>query len=128
MQIVITIRTEEPETPEKLEPTMRTPSRLDPIEELKHGETITVSYTARYQSSNVPFADFNRGDRRWINYLIEDLSRIAVASPTDAAIMQEYASVRARGNSRQTWQEFIDGLLADKVRAQMDFTVSQLKH
>ena len=118
-----------PEDEPKPEPVKKTPKRLDPIDELRNAAgPITINYDARYQNSNVPFADFNRGDRRWLNLLIEDLSKIAIGSPADAAIMQGRATVKTRFNSKQTWQEFIDGLMQDKVKSGMDFTEGQIKH
>jgi hypothetical protein len=118
---------EEPET--TVAPPAQQPKRLDPIDELINASgPIQISYTPRFQNSTIAFADFSRGDRRWIDALVEDISRIAIASPTDNALMKSTASVRTRSHGKQTWQEFIDGLLADKVQRKMDYTEGQLKH
>jgi len=118
---------EEPET--TVAPAPEKPMRLDPVDELINASgPIQISYTPRFQNSNIAFADFNRGDRRWIDALVQDISRIAIASPTDNALMKSTASVRTRSHGKQSWQEFIDGLIADKVQRGMDYTEGQLKH
>ncbi|KQO79464.1 hypothetical protein [Rhizobium sp. Leaf262] len=116
-----------PEPPQ--EPAPSAPKRLDPISELKAAAgPVVLQYKVRFQNSNIPFLDFSRGDRRWLGLLLQDLQRIYIASPTDAVIMGTKASVRNRYQQAQTWQEFIDGMVADKVTKGFDFTAGQLKH
>ncbi|MBW6421639.1 hypothetical protein KX729_09320 [Rhizobium sp. XQZ8] len=120
---------DEEENPTPLEKGPTTPKRLDPIAELKQSAgPIQIEFTKRFQNSNIPYLDFSRGDRRWLNLLLEDLQRIYIASPTDAVIMSGKAPVRPRDGSRQSWQEFIDGMVSDKVKKGFDFTEGQLKH
>jgi hypothetical protein len=129
MELVISIfvglTEEENPTPS---PETNTPKRLDPIEELKAASgPIVLEYTVRFQSSNIPFLDFSRGDRRWLEFLLKDLQRVYIASPADAMIMSGKATVRNRYHQAQTWQQFIDGMVNDKVN-KGDFTAGQLKH
>ena len=106
------------------------PTRLDPISELKAtAGPITVDFTPRYQNSrSIAFMDFSRGDRRWLNYLLLDLQRIGIGTPVDNKIMQSIATARNAFRQKQTWLEFINGMVADKVHAGHDFSTGQLKH
>ncbi|UHS56017.1 hypothetical protein [Agrobacterium vaccinii] len=127
--INIFIGLDKEENPDLVPDQPTTPKRLDPISELKSAAgPIVLTYTVRYQNSNIPFLDFDRGDRRWLGFLLQELQRIYIASGPDAVIMSAIAPVRNRYQQSQTWQQFIDGLVTDKVSKGFDFTAGQLKH
>lgn len=128
INIFVGLDKEENPTPPQHEPPA-TPKRLDPMSELKTtAGPIVLEYTIRFQNSNIPFLDFSRGDRRWLGLLLQDLQRVNIASPTDAVIMSGKATVRNRYHQSQTWQQFVDGMVQDKVNKGFDFTAGQLKH
>ncbi|SCX35995.1 hypothetical protein [Agrobacterium rosae] len=129
VNINIFIGLDKEENPDPVPERPTTPKRLDPISELKSAAgPIVLTYTVRYQNSNIPFLDFDRGDRRWLGLLLQELQRIYIASGPDAVIMSGIAPVRNRYHQSQTWQQFIDGLVTDKVSKGFDFTAGQLKH
>lgn len=117
------------ENPTPVEKPIR-PTRLDPFAELREAAgPIIIDYTGRYQNSrSISFMDFSRGDRRWLNALLLDLQRIHVGSSKDINIMHSIASVRNGSQQKQTWQDFVDDLIRDKVNTGHDFTTGQLKH
>lgn len=108
----------------------KTPTRLDPIEELRTtAGPIVVEYTVRYQSDRSKgFMDFSRGDRRWLNILIESLTQVRIIDKADRAIMDSTARPRSRFNYAQTWQELVEGIHTDKVKTGMDFTEGQMRN
>lgn len=119
----------EEENPTPVEKVIK-PTRLDPFEELRTtAGPITVDYKGRYQNSrSIAFMDFSRGDRRWLNHLLIDLQRIGIGSAADNKIMQGIATARNGFHQKQTWLEFIDGMVKDKVHAGHDFSTGQMKH
>lgn len=109
------------------------PISIDPIDELRNASgTIEIRYTPRAMRSMVPFMDFLRkSDRRWLNLLLTELQVIRLKSPQDTMIMTATATAKrglGRGSTKQTWQEFIDELVNDKVHTGKDFSEGQLKH
>lgn len=103
------------------------PSRLDPLSDLQRN-TMRVDYMPRYGKTSVPFMDFSKGDRRWLDHLIEELTQIADVYADDKVIMLGYASAKRGSGGNQTWQQYVDGLYADKVLPRKDYSESQLKH
>ncbi len=103
------------------------PSRLDPLADLKLG-SMSVDYNPRYGKTMVPFMDFSKGDRRWLDVLIEELTTIADGFREDRIIMLGYASAKRGSGGQQTWQQYVDGLYADKVQQRKDYSEAQLKH
>ena len=113
----------ENETPAK-------PQRLDPIKELRETSgPIQIDYSVRYQADSTNgFMDFTKADRRWLNALISDLRTVRLADKADRVIMDAVAKARTRHFTGQTWQEFIDGIYADKVKSGYEFTQNQMKN
>ncbi len=103
------------------------PSRLDPINDIKAGN-VRVDYKPRYGKTTIPFMDFAKGDRRWLDLLVTELVGIADVYRADKIIMLDYAAARRGTGSTQTWQKYVEGLYSDKVLRGMDYTTSQLKH
>jgi len=111
----------------------RAPILIDPISELNTATgAIQIHYTPRTMRSMVPFMDFTRkADRRWLNLLLTELQVVRLKSLQDTMIMTSTATAKrglGQGSSKQTWQTFIDELVADKVHANRDFSEGQLKH
>lgn len=103
------------------------PSRLDPLADLQRN-TMVVHYNPRYGRTTVPFMDFSKGDRRWVDILVEELTTIADVYLEDKIIMLGYASAKRGSGGKQTWQQFVDELYADKTLKRMDYSEGQLKH
>lgn len=111
----------------------KAPTLIDPIAELRNATSaIQITYTPRTMRSMVPFMDFVRkADRRWLNVLLTELQVVRLKSPQDTMIMTSTSTAkrgRGVGSSKQTWQEFIDELVVDKVHGNRDFSEGQLKH
>ncbi|UPA25351.1 hypothetical protein [Shinella oryzae] len=103
------------------------PTRLDPLAELMH-DHVEVDYKARYARSTVAFMDFSKGDRRWIDHLIEELTKIGDVYREDKIIMLGWSTAKPRNGKQQTWQKFVDELYADKTLTRQDYSEAQLKH
>ncbi|MBM7323874.1 hypothetical protein JS562_12210 [Agrobacterium sp. S2] len=103
------------------------PSRLDPIADLKRAH-VSVDYSPRFGKTKVPFMDFSKGDRNWIDLLITELTTFTSGDRADKIIMLGYASAKRGTGAQQTWEQYVDGLYADKVLARKDYSEAQLKH
>ncbi|MDR6757188.1 hypothetical protein J2Y48_002484 [Mycoplana sp. BE70] len=103
------------------------PSRLDPLADLQRSN-MRVDYSPRFGKTAVPFMDFSKGDRRWLDHLIEELAMIADVYPADKVIMLGYSTAKRGTGGKQTWQQYVDGLYVDKVLPRKDYSESQLKH
>ncbi|MGE6781279.1 hypothetical protein ACQKGL_02015 [Ensifer adhaerens] len=103
------------------------PSRLDPLSDLQRNN-MRLDYSARYGKTSVPFMDFSKGDRRWLDFLIEELTMIADVYPADKIIMLGYSTAKRGTGGKQTWRQYVDGLYADKVLPRKDYSEAQLKH
>jgi hypothetical protein len=108
----------------------KAPKRLDPIEELRTAAgPIEITYAVRMQNdSRNGFMDFSRGDRRWLNILIESLAQVRLIDKADKAIMDSTARARTRFHQAQTWQELVEGIIGDKVKTGHDFTEGQMRN
>lgn len=113
--------TKPPEKPAK------NPTRLDPIQDIIDGKQIEIEYKARFMNSTVPYMDFSKGDRRYVELLIAELNRPQVYMD-DMNIMAETATARRAAGKKQSWSEFIDELHSDKVVNSKDFSAAQLVH
>ncbi|MFC7066070.1 hypothetical protein [Brucella rhizosphaerae] len=103
------------------------PSRLDPLADLNRS-TMTVDYKPRFGTTQVPFMDFSKGDRNWLDLLITELTTIGDTFRDDKIIMLGYASAKPGRGGKQTWQQYVEGLYADKVQQRKDYSEAQLKH
>ncbi len=103
------------------------PSRLDPLADLNRS-TMTVDYKPRFGTTQVPFMDFSKGDRNWLDLLITELTTIGDTFRDDKIIMLGYASAKPGKGGKQTWQQYVEGLYADKVQQRKDYSEAQLKH
>ncbi|MGO1160862.1 hypothetical protein ACTOV4_02765 [Brucella sp. C7-11G] len=103
------------------------PSRLDPLADLMTGN-VSINFTPRHGKTTIPFMDFSKGDRRWLDYLVEELMTLPDVFRADKIIMLGYSSARKGSGSKQTWLEYIRGLHEDKVVNRRDYSTSQLKH
>lgn len=103
------------------------PSRLDPLADLNRS-TMTVDYKPRFGTTQVPFMDFSKGDRNWLDLLITELTTIGDMFRDDKIIMLGYASAKPGKGGKQTWQQYVEGLYADKVQQRKDYSEAQLKH
>ncbi|MGF6155803.1 hypothetical protein M2267_001031 [Ensifer sp. KUDG1] len=103
------------------------PSRLDPLSDMQRNN-MRLDYTARYGRTAVPFMDFSNGDRRWLDFLIEELAMIGDVYREDKIIMLGYSTAKRETGGKQTWQQYVDGLYADKVLPRKDYSEAQLKH
>lgn len=100
----------------------------DPIADLLQGGTIRIEYSPRQANRAVPFMDFSRGNRRYVDMLVRELKHAGDIYSTDKSIMLSQAAVKRGTGKSQTWQDFIDELFTDKVEGQKDFSEAQLKH
>ncbi|MEW9616050.1 hypothetical protein AB3G45_19735 [Shinella sp. S4-D37] len=103
------------------------PTRLDPLGELMHDD-VEIDYKARYARSTVAFMDFSKGDRRWLDHLIEELTKIGNVYREDKIIMLGWSTAKPRNGKQQTWQTFVDELYRDKTLTGQNYSEAQLKH
>ena len=103
------------------------PSRLDPLSELMEHD-VDIQYKARFANSKVPFMEFTKGDRRWLDHLINDLRHVGTVYKEDEALMLDWSTAKARFGAKQTWQSFIDDLYRDKTKTGQNYSESQLRH
>ena len=103
------------------------PTRLDPLAELMHDD-IEIDYKARYARSTVAFMDFSKGERRWLDHLIEELTKIGNVFKEDKIIMLGWSTAKPRNGKHQTWQTFVEDLYRDKTLTGQNYSEAQLKH
>lgn len=103
------------------------PTRLDPLSDIMN-HMMSVPYSPRTAKSMVPFMDFTKGDRRWVDHLVAELTTIADVYREDKIIMLGYASAKRGTGGKQTWQQFVDELYRDKTQTGRDYSEGQLKH
>ncbi len=103
------------------------PTRLDPLAELLHDD-VEIDYKARYARSIVAFMDFSKGDRRWLDHLVEELTKIGNVFREDKIIMLGWSTAKPRNGKQQTWQTFVDELYRDKTLTGQNYSEAQLKH
>jgi hypothetical protein len=103
------------------------PTRLDPIAEILHDD-IEIDYKARYARSTVAFMEFSRGERRWLDHLIEELTKIGNVFKEDKIIMLGWSTAKPRNGKHQTWQTFVEELHRDKTLTGQNYSEAQLKH
>ena len=103
------------------------PTRLDPLAELLRDD-VEIDYKARFAKSTIPFMDFSKGDRRWLDHLIQELTAIACVYREDKIIMLGWSTAKPRNGRQQTWQTFVDDLYRDKTLTGQNYSEAQLKH
>ena len=111
---------------------IKAPTMLDPFNDLRSNPAIRIDYKPRKMNSPVPFMDFHKKDRRWLDALITDLADpLFLVFADDSKVMMGEATARrgrGTGSKTQSWSDFITELHQDKVQGQKDYSEAQLKH